>query len=74
MESWEVSWTDADGKEHRKEYANYLDAWMFNEQSLKGRGEVRLLTDRLTPSVARAARTEAEAARRLEGPRPRKKG
>ena len=86
MDRWEVSWIDAEGKEHREQFAIYLDAWMFIEESLKGRGEIVLVTDRVALSSAHTARTqdsgthkalsEAEEARRREGVRryPRKKG
>ncbi len=67
-DSWEVSWTDEQGKEHAREFVNYLDAWFFNETSLKGKGAVVLLTDRTLPGD-HLARTEAEEARRHEGAR-----
>lgn len=67
-DSWEVSWTDEQGKEHAREFVNYLDAWYFNETSLKGKGAVVLLTDRTLPGD-HLARTEAEEARRHEGAR-----
>lgn len=74
MESWQVSWYDARQQEHRREFATYLEAWDFNEQELKGKGEVTLLTDR-APLSDRLYKSEAAAARQMEGPvrRPAKK-
>lgn len=76
MESWEVTWLDAVGETRRQEFRSFMEAWTFNEERLKGRGEVVLLTDRPLVSDRFAARTEAEAARRLEGGRryARRKG
>lgn len=68
METWRLFWTDADGAERRREFGTYLEAWGFNEQHLKGKGEVRLVIDRL-PAEEGSDRTEAEEARRLEGGR-----
>jgi hypothetical protein len=69
MESWEVTWTDTAGETGRREFRSFLEAWTFNEERLKGRGEVVLLTDRPLLSDRFSARTEAEAASRLEGGR-----
>ncbi|HWI66556.1 MAG TPA: hypothetical protein VNT75_32405 [Symbiobacteriaceae bacterium] len=66
MESWQVRWYDTRGQELRREFPTFIDAWDFNESSLKGRGEVTLLTDRQLLSE-RDYRSEAAAARQLEG-------
>lgn len=46
MESWLVVWRSERGEEQRREFPAFLEAWIFNEEQLKGRGEVILLTDR----------------------------
>lgn len=66
MDSWEVAWRDARGEDQRREFETYLDAWTFNEEHLKGRGEVTLLTDRVVDR-ARPFKNEAAAAREQEG-------
>lgn len=66
VDSWRVSWRDAADAEQSREFQAYLDAWDFNEQTLRGRGEVTLLTDRPLPTQAEF-RSEAAAARSLEG-------
>ncbi|HYF96211.1 MAG TPA: hypothetical protein VD969_28720 [Symbiobacteriaceae bacterium] len=68
MDSWQVAWYDARNQEQRKEFRSYLEAWEFNEQSLKGRGVVTLLTDQV-PLSDRTYRSEAAAARQSEGGR-----
>ena len=69
MESWLVRWRDSRDQEQQQEYASFLEAWTFNEESLKGKGEVTLLTDRAPISQERAFRSEAAAARQQEGSR-----
>jgi len=76
VDTWLVLWRDGRDQEQRREYATFLEAWTFNEESLKGRGEVILLTDRPTLTQARTYRSEAAAAKEMEGGRrfvPRKK-
>lgn len=68
METWRVRWQDGRGQEQRREFAAFVEAWDFNEQELKGRGEVTLLTDRELVSE-RAHRSEAATARETEGGR-----
>lgn len=67
MESWLVIWRDGRDQEQRREYSTFLEAWTFNEESLRGKGEVILLTDRAPISEERAFRSEAAAARQQEG-------
>lgn len=66
VESWQVAWRDERDQEQRKEFGTYLEAWDFNEQALKGKGLVTLLTDRELVSE-RSYRNEAAAARQVEG-------
>jgi hypothetical protein len=68
VETWRVCWHDSRGQEQRREFATFVEAWDFNEQELKGRGEVTLLTDRQLASD-RSFRNEAAAARQVEGGR-----
>ncbi|HLN63931.1 MAG TPA: hypothetical protein VK464_20610 [Symbiobacteriaceae bacterium] len=68
MESWLVVWRSERGEEQRREFPAFLEAWIFNEEQLKGRGEVILLTDRPL-SRTQPARSEAAAARQTEGGR-----
>gem|GEM_PF-3110049 len=69
MDIWEVSWRDAQDRPQRREFPTFDAAWLFNEQELKGKGEVRLLTDRPLHHQDRPSRNEAENARRQEGGR-----
>lgn len=66
MDSWAVAWRNPRGEDQRREFATYLEAWTFNEEQLKGCGEVTLLTDRLVDR-ARPHKNEAAAAREQEG-------
>lgn len=68
METWRVRWQDGRRQEQQREFANFVEAWDFNEQELKGKGEVTLLTDRELVSE-RSHRSEAAAARQVEGAR-----
>lgn len=70
MDSWRVTWWDPTGTERFRVFPTYQDAWAFNQESLRGRGEVFLLTDR--PLISeRTAKSEAEEARQREGVRRR---
>lgn len=68
METWRVRWQDGRGQEQRRDFATFVEAWDFNEQELRARGEVTLLTDRELVSE-RSHRSEAAAARDVEGGR-----
>lgn len=68
METWRVRWQDSRRQEQQREFATFVEAWDFNEQELKGKGEVTLLTDRELVSE-RTHRSEAAAARQMEGGR-----
>jgi hypothetical protein len=66
VESWLVVWQDQRQEEQRREFPTYMEAWDFNQTTLKGRGVVTLLTDRPLLSD-HDFRNEAAAARQLEG-------
>lgn len=75
VDSWQVTWTDSGGADRSREFGSFLEAWTFNEEFLKGKGEVMLITDRPVGRQAPSG-SEAEAARKLEGGRryARKRG
>lgn len=67
---WRVNWIDQEDREQSRTFREYLAAWTFNEEVLKGRGEVTLVTDRPL-SKERSGRSEADQARSREGNRRR---
>lgn len=67
---WRVTWIDEQEREQSRTFREYLAAWTFNEEVLKGRGEVTLVTDRPLASD-RGRRSEADQARSRESHRRR---
>lgn len=68
MDIWRVTWRDSRGADQSREFPEFLEAWIFVEETLKGKAEVTLVTDRLL-TREKSYRSEAAAAQQQEGGR-----